>query len=109
MHVGLFGMVNGLAKQGQLTETEETFRRESNAWYNRTFTNPSDVMPDVYDRDLNPNATAWFKVSATHLIERATGYMDILSAHGVACERVESDAPGRVIYEDANQVVVVPF
>jgi hypothetical protein len=109
MHVGLFGLVNGLAKRGLLTESEELFRRENNAWYDRNYTNPSEVMPDVYDRDVNPSATAWFKVSARHLVERVGGYVDILVAHGVPHERVESDAPGRVIYEDDDQVVVVPF
>lgn len=66
-------------------------------------------MPDVYDSNLNPSATAWFKVGATHLIERTEGYIQILAAHGVPHERVESDAPGRVIYEDDSQVVVVPI
>lgn len=40
--------------------------------------------------------------------ERVEGYLEILAAHLVACERVESTDPGRVIYEDADQVVVVP-
>ena len=35
--------------------------------------------------------------------------MDILAAHGVSCVRLESaDPPGRVIYEDDCQIVVVP-
>jgi hypothetical protein len=108
MHVGLFGLVNGLSKGGLLTETEEAFRRRSNEWYDRNYTNPSDVLPEVYDHEVNPSATAWFKMSATHLVERIDGYLAILAAHGVACDRVETDSPGRVIYEDDDQVVVVP-
>jgi hypothetical protein len=43
-----------------------------------------------------------------HLIERVDGYLEILARHGVACRRVESEDPGRVIYEDDDQIVVVP-
>jgi diadenosine tetraphosphate (Ap4A) HIT family hydrolase len=28
--------------------------------------------------------------------------------HEVACERIESPNPGKVVYEDEHQVVVVP-
>ncbi|MDO9439919.1 MAG: hypothetical protein Q7T73_03420 [Beijerinckiaceae bacterium] len=104
----MFGLINGLAGQGLLSEAEEAFRRDNNAWYDQNYTNPSAVMPDVYDRDLHPHATAWFKESATHLLARVDGYLAILAAHDVPCERVESDNPGRVIYEDDDQIVVVP-
>ncbi|WP_246266953.1 hypothetical protein [Nonomuraea typhae] len=106
---GVFGLVNSLAFEGELTEAEEKFRRSSNDWYNANFTNPSDEDPTVYDRALNPGAAAWFKRSAAHLIDRVTGYLEILKAHDVPCVRVESSDPGRVIYEDADQVVVVPY
>lgn len=109
IHVGVFGLVNTLAKKGLLTEEEERFRRANNAWYDANYTNPSDIDPTVYDVDVNPGAVAWFKFSAVHLIERVDGYLKVLSAHGVACERVESSQPGRVVYEDADQIVAVPL
>jgi hypothetical protein len=62
----------------------------------------------VYDRELNPLAVAWFKSSAHELFDRVPGYLEILAAHGVGFERVRSADPGRVIYEDEHQVVVVP-
>jgi hypothetical protein len=108
IRVGVFGLVNTLAKEGRLTDDEELFRRRGNAWYDAGYTNPGDVDPDVYDPAVNPHAVAWFKASATHLIEPVDGYLAILRAHGVECERVESDDPGRVVYEDDDQVVVVP-
>ena len=105
---GVFGLVNHLAGQGRLSDAEERFRRENNAWYEANFTNPADVDPTVYDRSVNPGAAAWFKPSAGHLIERVSGYLAILAAHGVECRRLESADPGRIIYEDGEQVVVVP-
>lgn len=51
---------------------------------------------------------AWFKTTSVHLIERVPGYLAILDSHGVRWRRLESDDPGRVVYEDGDQVVVVP-
>lgn len=106
---GVFGLVNNLARSGRLSSEQERVRREGNAWYDAAYPDPSRVDPDVYDPDVNPGAAAWFKVSATHLIERVAGYLEILDAHGVDCREVRSSAPpGRVVYEDDVQVVVVP-
>lgn len=62
--------------------------------------------PTVYDPAVNPTAAAWFKPTATHLVERVDGYLEILAAHGVECRMVRSADPGHVIYEDDVQVVV---
>ncbi|WP_433266092.1 hypothetical protein ACQPZF_39865 [Actinosynnema sp. CS-041913] len=108
IYPGVFGLINGLAREGRLTAGQEAFRRVNNAWYDAAYTDPTTVDPLVYDREVNPGAVAWFKSSAGHLIERIDGYLGILAAHGVGCERVTSDDPGVVVYEDADQVIVVP-
>ncbi|MFD9705068.1 hypothetical protein [Lentzea sp. NPDC059081] len=105
---GIFGLVNGLRRDGRLTAEQEAFMRVNNAWYDAAYTDPSTVDPTVYDRELNPGAHAWFKAEATHLLERVHGYLALLDAHGVRWARLTSDAPGRVVYEDEVQVVVVP-
>jgi hypothetical protein len=106
---GVFGLVNGLATAGVLTAEQAEFRRVNNAWYEATVTDPSTVDATVYDRALNPGAAAWFKESATDVIHRVDGYLAILAAHGVPCVLVRSSDPGRVVYEDEHQVVVVPY
>lgn len=74
----------------------------------RTLPDPSASNPAVYDPVVNPQAAAWFKDSATHLLERIEPYLDLLKRHGVPCVRLVSDDPGQVVYEDAVQIVVVP-
>ncbi|RST22366.1 hypothetical protein EF908_16910 [Streptomyces sp. WAC04770] len=105
---GVFGLINTLAREGKLTAEQEAFRRSNNSWYNAAYTDPSTVDPTVYDHEINPGAAAWFKPTATHLLERVPGYLQILTAHGVECRLLRSADPGRVIYEDDVQVVVVP-
>ncbi|MGW1373241.1 hypothetical protein ACWD6P_03045 [Streptomyces sp. NPDC002446] len=105
---GIFALANGLARDGRLTDEQYRFWRAGNDWYDAHYANPSDVDPTVYDRELNPGAVAWFKTTAVHLLERVDGYLDLLAQHGVPCERLESAAPGRIVYEDEDQVVVVP-
>lgn len=108
-YVGVFGLVNSAAKQGVLPPEQEHFRRTNNAWYDATYTNPTTVDPAVYDPGTNPFAAAWFKSTASELIARVDGYLDLCSALGIVCQRVESDNPGKIIYEDAVQIVVVPM
>ncbi|MEU1090933.1 hypothetical protein ACFYPN_30395 [Streptomyces sp. NPDC005576] len=105
---GVFGLANGLAREGRLDEEQFRFWRAANDWYDAHYPNPSETDPEVYDPAVNPGAVAWFKASALHLIERVDGYLDLLAAHGVPCVRVESAHPGRVVYEDEVQVVAVP-
>lgn len=109
VHPGVFGLVNVLAKHGRLSPEEERFRVERHAWFHANLIDPTDVDPQVYDRALNPGVTAWFKQSGGHLVERLSGYLEILATHRVECVRVEMADPGRVIYDDPHQIVVVPY
>lgn len=104
---GVFALTNGLAREGRLSVTEHALWRASNDWYDTHVTNPATVDPTVYDATLNPGAAAWFRATATTPLTRVLPYLDILSAHGVPCVRVETRTPGRIIYEDAEQVVAV--
>ena len=108
VHTGVFGLTNLLRRAGALSPSEHRDWRAGNDWFNSAYPDPSDTNPAVYDEGLHPRATAWFKSDATHLLERVPRYLEILEAQGVACMRVESSDPGRVIYEDDVQVVVVP-
>src|SRR3569833_628992 len=108
-HPGFFGLINNLSRSGRPTPEQEELRRTNHAWYEAHYTNPAPVDPAVYDHAGNPGATAWFKESAEALVARAAGYLEILGAHGIRCDRlVAPEPPWRVIYEAEDQIVVVP-
>jgi hypothetical protein len=104
--IGIFGLVNMLGQRGILSAGEEQFRRTTNAWYDATYVNPSTVDPTVYE--ANPLAAAWFATPPEQLLEPIPGYLAILAVRNLPCERYTSSSPGRVIYKDPHQVVVVP-
>jgi len=107
VHLGVFALVNGLRAAGALTEREMELLRVHHAWYDAAYPNPSTIDPYCYDRDRHPTAAAWFRTSATELLARVHPYLEMLRAHNVGLELLSSDVPGRVVYEDAYQVVVV--
>ncbi|WP_226366947.1 hypothetical protein [Pseudonocardia sp. ICBG162] len=103
--VGVFGLTNTLGRSGHLSAADHQFWRTSNEWYNQTLVYPPT---GAYDKLAHPLAAAWFKATATQFLAPIDGYLAILRRHGVACIERRSDDPGRVIYEDQHQVVVVP-
>ena len=109
LHSGVFGLINGLYKHGELTDEQAVFRRTGNDWYNAKMIDPGKTAPEVYDKTLHPRAVAWFKETAVEMIERVAGYLEILDAHCVAWELVRSTDPGRILYEDIHQVIAEPY
>lgn len=105
---GIFVLANELAAQGKLSADQYQLWRRNNDWYDANYTNPTHVDPDIYDPRVNPGAVAWFKVSAQHLIKRVDWYLELLASHGVEFRRLESSNPGKIIYEDTDQIVVIP-
>lgn len=107
-HLGIFCLINVLGRRGMLSPIEEVFRREANAWYDAAYPVPGQADPTIYDRGTNPLTQAWFKITATHLIDRVPPYLAVLDAHQIAWRERRYDNPGHILYEDAFQVVTVP-
>ncbi len=109
IHIGVFGLVNMLYNRSLLSDRDLRVRRARLDWFNRACTDPASVDPTVYQTGRNPGPVSWFDSAATHLVRGMREHCEILDRHGIAWERVESDDPGRALYEDEHQVVVVPY
>lgn len=105
---GVFALANGLAHSGALSSDDWRWWRESNDWYDAAYLDPESVDPTVFDRERNPLAACWFKASAEELLARVPGYLALLDRYDVAWVERRSADPGRIVYEDDLQVVVVP-
>lgn len=106
---GIFGLANGLARSGRLSEADWDWWRANNDWFESAYVDPGTVDPTIFDRAVNPYTSCWFKSSASHLLGRIPGYLALLDRHAVPWVERRSSDPGRVLYEDDDQIVVVPY
>lgn len=105
---GIFALANGLASSGRLSAEDWADWRRANDRADAAYLDPATVDPSVYDRQINPRAQSWFKSSAKHLLGDLDFYTDLLRRHHVEYQKLCSDDPGNVLYEDDVQIVVAP-
>ena len=108
-HPGIFGLANGLARSGLLTEEDRAWWRANNDWFDAAYPNPAEVDPTLFDKSRHPVASCWFKETAGHLLDRVTGYLELLDRYQVDWRELRSADPGQIRYEDDVQVVVTPW
>lgn len=105
-HPGIFALANGLARSGQLTDTDRAWWRANNDWLDAAYPDPASVDPTLFDKSAHPVVSCWFKATAHPLLDRVAGYLDLLDRYGVAWAKRTSTNPGTILYEDDVQVVV---
>lgn len=105
---GVFALANGLARAGMLTSADAAWHRAANERADALYVHPTAVVPDCYDPARNPGARAWFKATATELIEMTGEYLTLLDRYGIGWMELRTASPGRLTYEDGVQVVAVP-
>jgi hypothetical protein len=105
---GLFQALSGMVDQGILLPYQEHLWDETRKWFNKHLEEPTS-----FARSSRPHAKdvalSWFRDSAVEHIHRMRILVHLLDEHGVACEVVRTERPGYVVYEDAFQVIAVPF
>ena len=99
-------LCNGLARGGSLTGQDWLRWRLANDAFDATLTDPGTVDASIFDRSLHPHVASWFKEAAEPLL---TAHLDLLDKYSIQWVRLRSEAPGRVLYEDDDQVVVEPL
>ncbi|WOH18078.1 hypothetical protein IRJ34_17240 [Paenarthrobacter sp. GOM3] len=102
-YLGIFALANRLAKDGRLSPEDWGRWRSANDFYDAAYATPGAA---IYE---SPQAQAWFKLSATHLLDRIGFYSDLLRRHDVPCDAFYSADPGTILYEDDVQVVAIPY
>ncbi|WP_353648352.1 hypothetical protein ABLG96_16120 [Nakamurella sp. A5-74] len=106
---GVFALVNGLGREGSLDTADEAWRRRMNDGITALYLDPTTVDPTCYDRQINPGARAWFRCTATHLLDLTAEYLTVLDRYSVPWVELSTRSPGTVVYADDVQVVAVPY
>ncbi|HEY0215401.1 MAG TPA: hypothetical protein VGC57_03295 [Cellulomonas sp.] len=105
---GVFALANGLAQAHRLSEEDVRWWRSANDRATAAYPDPERVAPGCYDPHRNPGARSWFRADALDLLEMAREYLGLLDRYGVGWSELRTRTPGRVVYQDAVQVVAVP-
>jgi hypothetical protein len=105
---GVFAMANGLRDAGLLSEEDKQWLKIANATATATYADPTTIVADCYNSELNPGARSWFKAESMQLLDMTAAYLDLLDRHDVPWMALHTRNPGRLVYEDAVQVVAVP-
>jgi hypothetical protein len=105
---GLIHAADDLRWRGRLADEEQELVRELLRWFNRNL-----PVPHRFARSRRPNARSraisWFKPTAGACLDRMQALAAVLHGHGCAVERLTTDRPGYVVYEDDYQVVAEVF
>jgi hypothetical protein len=105
---GLIHAADALHYMGRLAEHEAVLVREVFRWFNRNLPVPPRLARSRKRHALN-RAICWFKPTAKEFIERMQTLAVVLEEHGHHTERLTTDRPGYVVYEDEYQVAAEVF
>ncbi|WP_417234601.1 hypothetical protein [Arthrobacter sp.] len=103
---GVFALANGLAAKGMLSDADLAWHLEANLTANALYPDPTIKSPDCY---AVGDASAWFKSSASHLLDMCREYLALLDNYKVPWVELRSNRPGVIRHDDDVQVIVQPF
>ncbi len=93
-----------LRDRGHLTPEEEDRLERTYAWLNANL-----PCPPFSTAGWSRDAVSWFKDSAEAAIREFRLLATLLEEHGRPVRMLRSRNPGKVLYEDSFQVVVVEW
>jgi hypothetical protein len=105
---GLIHAAEELRYMPRLAEHEVALVREVFRWFNHNLPVPPRLARSRKPHALN-RAICWFKPTAKEFIAHMQTLAVVLEEHGHHTERLTTDRPGYVVYEDEHQVVAEVF
>jgi len=105
---GLFQVMADLEDMGTLAPHEQAEYASIYDWFRKNLKKPRS-----FARSNKPHAKkvalSWFRDTATEHISRMRRICEILSAHDVLIEILQTERPGYIVYKDDFQVAAEPF
>ena len=106
-HKSLTGIIveaEALRQAGELTPEEEQHLSDVYRWLNENL-----PVPPFSKSRWPKDAVAWFKDDAGEPLSKMWDLVALLREHDIPVRMLKSKAPGKVVYEDECQVVVVEW
>jgi len=101
---GIFQAAAAALEWQTITGSDADELNELRDWFGENLEKPTS-----FGRDKLRLGICWFKTDATQHISRVWEMVRILERNGVYVQKIRTDRPGYVIYEDEWQLVAEPF
>jgi hypothetical protein len=101
---GIFHAVAQALEWRKITGADANELNDLQAWFSENLQKPTS-----FGRDTLRLGICWFKTSSTGHISRIWEMVGILERNGIYINKIRTDRPGYVIYEDEWQLVAEPF
>lgn len=98
--VGIFQAASNLRYAGPMSMTDLCELRDAMRWFNRRLNSP---------RSVPPLAIFWFKSGAAECRRRIARLVRLLQAHDQTVHLLTTNTPGRIVYQDDQQIAAIPF
>lgn len=105
---GLFSAMTDLLDKNELFEYEIAQELEIYNWFKKNL-RPPPAQTAARGPKAKPRSISWFKSSAQEHIDKMRSYAQILESHDVLVNQINSDRPGKIVYEDEFQVAAIPY
>ena len=103
---GLFRATEKLLDQAWLPDYEYEALMEPIYWFRRYLADPFDYR--LEPAGLAERSICWFRSTAIEHVRRAWEVVAVLDNHGIFMRMIKCQTPGRILYEDAAQVLAYP-
>ncbi len=114
--IGIFQVAGEVANNRRLPPGDQRRLATLRSWFSANLAQPRRFSPwkdgwrhSSYGWQRQPIAISWFRPEATQCLTYAEAMADVLRTHGLEIDRLTCTNPGYITYEDAQQVVAVPF
>lgn len=104
---GIFAALGDLKRRNVMSVGDYIFYRTAVDWFNKNIGVPTCYLNPFPD-EIKFNSKSWFVYRQEKYLFRALGLSDLLRKHNIPVNIYFSECPGKVIFRDKYQVVVLP-
>ena len=106
---GIFTLAYELIEDSELSDEDEKNLKKVLAWFGDYLAIPSRFSKNRNDAHKNTMGISWLKPESKKVVTNFWTLKSILDNAGYHIAVIKNDRPGKVVYEDSDQLVAIPF